>query len=41
MDINDSLSISFTHHDEILSKTDTLEERAFYNINQNLDEQGN
>lgn len=30
LDINDFLSISFTHHDEILSKTSTLEERVFY-----------
>ena len=30
MDINDFLGISFTHHNEILSKTSTLEERAFY-----------
>ena len=39
MDINNSLGINFTHHDELLSKTTNLEERAFYNINQNLDEQ--
>lgn len=30
LDINDFLRISFTHHDEILSKTSTLEERVFY-----------
>ena len=30
LDVNDFLSISFTHHDEILSKTSTLEERIFY-----------
>ena len=30
LDINDFLSISFTHHDEILSKISTLEERVFY-----------
>ena len=30
LDINDFLSISFSHHDEILSKTTTLEERVFY-----------
>ncbi|MBO5345794.1 MAG: DUF1016 family protein [Paludibacteraceae bacterium] len=30
LDINDFLSISFSHHDEILSKTSTLEERVFY-----------
>lgn len=30
LDINDFLSISFTHHDEILSKTSSLEERVFY-----------
>lgn len=30
LDMNDFLSISFSHHDEILSKTKTLEERAFY-----------
>lgn len=30
LDINDFLSISFTHHDEILSKTSTIEERVFY-----------
>ena len=30
LDVNDFLSISFTHHDEILSKTSTLEERVFY-----------
>ena len=30
LDIHDFLSISFTHHDEILSKTKTLEERVFY-----------
>ena len=30
LDINDFLSISFSHHDEILSKTKTLEERAYY-----------
>lgn len=30
LDITDFLSISFTHHDEILSKTSTLEERVFY-----------
>lgn len=28
LDVNDFLSISFTHHDEILSKTSTLEERV-------------
>lgn len=30
LDVNEFLSISFTHHDEILSKTTTLEERVFY-----------
>ena len=30
LDINDFLSISFSHHDEILSKTTTLDERVFY-----------
>lgn len=30
LDVNDFLGISFTHHDEILSKTSTLEERVFY-----------
>ena len=30
LDWNDFLSLSFSHHDEILAKTDTLEERAFY-----------
>lgn len=30
LDINDFLNISFSHHDEILSKTTTLEERVFY-----------
>lgn len=30
LDISDFLRISFTHHDEILSKTSTLEERVFY-----------
>lgn len=30
LDINDFLSLSFTHHDEILSKTSTIEERVFY-----------
>ena len=30
LDITDFLSISFSHHDEILSKTTTLEERVFY-----------
>ena len=30
LDVNEFLSISFTHHDEILSKTSTLEERVFY-----------
>ena len=29
LDVNDFLSISFTHHDEILSKTSTLEDRVF------------
>ena len=27
---HDFFSVSFTHHSEILAKTDTLEERAFY-----------
>lgn len=31
LDINDFLCISFTHHDEILSKTSTLEERVYIN----------
>ena len=30
LDITEFLSLSFTHHDEILSKTSTLEERVFY-----------
>ena len=30
LDIHDFLSISFTHHSEILAKTTTLEERIFY-----------
>lgn len=30
LDIHDFLSISFTHHSEILAKTETLEERVFY-----------
>lgn len=30
LDINDFLSISFSHHDEIISKTTSLEERIFY-----------
>lgn len=30
LDVNDFLSISFSHHNEILSKTSTLEERVFY-----------
>lgn len=30
LDINDFLGISFSHHDEILSKTTSLEERVFY-----------
>ena len=30
LDLQDFLSISFTHHYEILSKTETLEERVFY-----------
>lgn len=30
LDWHDFLSLSFSHHDEILAKTDTLEERAFY-----------
>ncbi|MBQ0074902.1 MAG: DUF1016 family protein [Prevotella sp.] len=30
LDVNDFLSISFSHHDEILSKTSTMEERVFY-----------
>lgn len=30
LDLNEFLSISFTHHMEILSKTNTLEERLFY-----------
>lgn len=30
LDINDFLSISFSHHDEIISKTTSLDERIFY-----------
>lgn len=30
LDLVDFLSLSFSHHDEILSKTTTLEERVFY-----------
>lgn len=30
LDWHDFFSVSFTHHSEILAKTDTLEERAFY-----------
>jgi hypothetical protein len=30
LDWHDFFSVSFTHHCEILAKTDTLEERAFY-----------
>ena len=30
LDIHDFLSVSFTHHSEILAKTKTLEERIFY-----------
>lgn len=30
LDIHDFLSVSFTHHSEILAKTTTLEERIFY-----------
>lgn len=30
LDVNDFLSISFSHHNEILSKTSTMEERVFY-----------
>ena len=30
LDWHDFLSLSFSHHDEILAKTETLEERAFY-----------
>ena len=30
LDWHDFFSVSFTHHCEILAKTDTLKERAFY-----------
>ena len=30
LDINDFLALSFSHHYEIIAKTDNLEERAFY-----------
>lgn len=38
LDWHDFFSVSFTHHSEILAKTDTLEERAFYDADKTNDD---